>query len=270
MRKTLTGLLLFLSFLLTGCIEFNLKVELNPDGSGTITEEVLFSTKMAEMIESLSQMGGEAENAEEFNPLDMEELKSRETEYGEGVTLVKAEEIERKSMKGYSAVYRFKNINKLKLNDDPASRMPDDMPSQGGETEEAPFTFSFTKGNTSELVIKLNKDMQEEMMKEDIEEEQEDEENDAMFQQMKELLKDMKTTIVLKIDGDIVETNATHVDDNKITLVEFQFGKLLDMPEKFEQLKKFKPKSFDEMKEFISDVPGFKIEFNDEVKVRFK
>lgn len=261
-----------LLFLTSGCIEFNLKVKVNPNGSGTITEEVLFSQKMITMINSLSAMGGD--DAEKFEPFDMDDIKDRVSDLGEGVELIKAEKLEKKSQSGYSAVYKFKDINKLVLEDDPISLMPDDLPTQdsGEEGVDDGFTFKFTKGNPASMVITMNNDKftPEEDAEFEEEPETDDNENEMMFQQMKDLMKDMRTSIVLEIDGKIIETNATHVDDNKITLIDFDFGKLLDMPEKFEDFKKFKPKTFEEAKEFLSKIPGFKLEFNDEVSVKFR
>lgn len=261
-----------LLFVSSGCIEFNLKVKVDSNGSGTITEEVLFSQKMVSMINSLTAMGGE--DAEKFEPFSMNDIADRATEFGEGVELVKAEKLTRKTQSGYSAVYRFKDINKLVLQDDPSSLMPDNLPThdpEGGKVADG-FTFEFKKGNPAKMVISMNQDefsIEEDSEFED-ESESQDEENEMMFQQMKDMMKDMRTSIILEIDGKILETTASHVKGNKITLIDLDFGKLFDMPEKLEEFKKFKPKSFEEAKKFLSGIPGFKIEFNDEISVKFR
>ncbi len=270
MKRVLNLYLAFFALvLLSGCIEFNLKVELNPDGSGTITEEVLFSRKFMNMMESFAQMNGEKKDKDDFDLLNMNDLKKKAIDYGEDVELVKAEKLERKTMSGYSAVYKFNDINKLKVDDDPTSKMPDDLPGQDKDPGKNPFTFTFTKGNPSSLIIHMNKDV-DEMMGDFGNDEEAGDENDMMLEQMKEMLREMKTSIILEIDGDIVKTNATYLKDNKITLIDIDFGKILDQPGKFDELKKLKPKSFKEAKDFFSDVPGIKIEFNEDLEVKFK
>lgn len=267
MKRLLVMTFVFISVVfLSGCIEFNLKLELNPDGSGTITEEVLFSQKFVNMMQDFSKMGGE--EGESFKMFDPEDLKNKAGDYGEGVELVKTETLERKTMTGYSAVYRFKDINKLELKDDPVSKMPDDIPGQEEETG-SPYTFSFVKGDPSTLKIFFDPGEEEEEFESD-EEWESDDENDMMFQQVKDMMRDMKTSIVIEIDGEIVNTNATYVKDNKITLIDLNFGTLFNNPEKLEQFKKMKPKGFDKVKEFLSDVDGVKVELNKELVVKFK
>jgi hypothetical protein len=252
----------------SGCIEFNMKVKVNPDGSGTITEEVLFSQKFVQMMKSFSQMGGE--DSEPFNMFDPDDLKKKEKEFGEGVELVKSEKLERKRMTGYSAVYRFKDINKLKVEDDPASKMPEDIPGQEAEESEPPYTFTFKKGNPAPLQVHFNTDVEENFESDDENESGSDAENDMMFQQMKDMMSDMKTSIVLELGHNIVSTNATYVDDNKITLVDLNFGAIFSDPDKLEEFKKMKMKNFHQAKEFLSGIPGIKIEFNKELQVKFK
>ena len=112
---------------------------------------------MITMINSLSMMGGE--DAEKFKPFDLDEIGQRAKELGEGVDLIKAEKLERKAQFGYSAVYKFKDINKLVLEDDPVSLMPDDLPTQDSEEGEVDdgFTFEFTKYLTSNFTAHLCK-----------------------------------------------------------------------------------------------------------------
>ena len=269
MKRLLITSVTFLSLIFfSGCIEFNMKVKLNPDGSGTITEEVLFSQKFVQMMESFSQMGDS--DSEVFNMFDPDDLKEKAKDFGEGVELVKSEKLERKKMTGYSAVYRFRDINKLKVEDNPASKMPEDIPGQEETGNEPPYTFTFKKGNPATLQIHFNPGEEENLDIEDENESESDTENDMMFQQMKEMMSDMKTSIVLEIGGKIIKTNATYVDDNKITLVDLNFGAIFDEPGKLEEFKKMKPKSFHEAKEYLSGIPGIKIEFNKELEVKFK
>ena len=92
----------------------------------------------------------------------------------------------------------------------------------------------------------------------------------ADFENMVKFMKDMKAKVEIKIDGKIVNTNATHVDGNTITLFDIDFGQLLSDKEKLEQFKKFNPDSFEEVKKLVKDIPGIKVELNKEVFVEFE
>ena len=87
--------------------------------------------------------------------------------------------------------------------------------------------------------------------------------------QLKQILKDLKMTLSLEINGKIEETNATFVDGSKITLFEIDFGKLIDNPEKFKEFTKVHPNSLDELKKIVKGIPGIKIEINEPMMVKF-
>jgi hypothetical protein len=83
-------------------------------------------------------------------------------------------------------------------------------------------------------------------------------------------MKDMKAKVEIRIEGEIVNTNATHIEGNTVTLFDIDFGQLLSDTDKLEQFKKFNPDSFEEVKKLVKDIPGIKVELNKEVFIEFE
>jgi hypothetical protein len=68
------------AFALAGCIEIETVVRVNPDGSGTITERLVMSNEIVQMI---SEMAPDGQPAELLNE---QELMDAAPGFGEGVT----------------------------------------------------------------------------------------------------------------------------------------------------------------------------------------
>ncbi|MBN1521490.1 MAG: hypothetical protein JW928_03065 [Candidatus Aureabacteria bacterium] len=277
--------------LMSGCIDSNTVIKIKPDGSGTIEETVLMSKEMVaqmtmmtqQMQQQMQQSGMEtgegADPSEEaFNMFDENKLKEKASQIGEGVTYVSGEEFETETQKGYKAVFAFEDINKIKINQNPGESVPQG-PGGSGKKEEY-VTFQFTEGKPSSLIITQpvvqpeaedfgGPEEAEEM--EEIDKSDEDmEASDMMENPMAQMFKGMRMAIAIEVDGDIIETNATHREGNIITLMEMDFGKILENPEKFKEFSKVNPKSVEESKELMKDIPGIKVELNESVEIKFE
>jgi hypothetical protein len=77
-------------------------------------------------------------------------------------------------------------------------------------------------------------------------------------------------TISLEFNGEIVETNASYVDDSKVTMLDIDFSEILKNKESLELFKKNPPDNLDEMKAIVENIPGMKVEFKKPVIVKFK
>ena len=86
----------------------------------------------------------------------------------------------------------------------------------------------------------------------------------------KQMFKGLKFSVSLIVDGTLVKTNTPHVKGNTLTVIAVDFDKLLENPEKFAELAKKQPKTVEDMKKVLKDVPG--ITFNPEptTTVEFK
>ena len=87
---------------------------------------------------------------------------------------------------------------------------------------------------------------------------------------MKELFKDMGVKVSLVIDGTIIKTNATYRNKSELTFMEMHFGKILENKEVFDKVSAAEPKTIEEIKGLVKDLPGLKIEMNNPVVVEFK
>lgn len=263
--KKLKSILLFaiVSIFITGCIEYNVKVKVNPDGSGTVRETVVLGKGLVEMLNAFAEWD---EDGEEFDLYNEDDLRKQEYHYGEGVKFVEGKKINDKGREGYTATYRFNDIRKLKIEDDPDKKVPSDF-SMEEAAEEQPITFSFSEGDYSTLTIHLADDFEPGDFSFGQDEEDADIENKEVFEDM---LEDLRISIKIEVNGDILETNAAYVNDSEITLMEFDMGKILDDPEQFEYLKNKNPQTKDEAKELVEEIPGLKVELETQIDIKFK
>lgn len=286
-------LIIAVAFVLSGCIDDTISVTVRPDGSGTIEETILmgneFIEMMQEMSKSLSEEGkektGQAPARNDAKSRDavvtgmMEKAKMSAKDFGEGVSLVSVKPARSDSASGYTAVYAFKDIGKVMLNQNPGSKTPlNDKDKEkdrgvGGKDASGKDTirFVFTKGSPARLSVHMpppkpaDRDEKEETAPK---EPAKDDPN--AIEMMKAIFKGMRVSIVLTVDGDIVKTNATHRSGRKITLIEMDFGRLISHAELLKKIDREKPQSLEEMKTALKNVEGLKLEFEDPVVVDFR
>lgn len=258
-----TLLFLFTAIFITGCIEYNVKVKVNPDGSGSVRETVIMGKGLIDMLNAFAEWD---EDSEKFELYDEEELREQAFQFGEGVEFVEGKEIKDKGREGYTAIYRFADITKLRIEDNPDKKMSSDLLMEDTE-EEQPITFNFKKGDYSTLTINLADEFEPEDFNFDLDDEDAEIEDEEAF---KNMLKDLRISIRIDINGDIIQTNASYVDDTEITLMEFDMGEILDDPKQFEYLKNKKPQTKEEAKELLEEIPGLKVEFETKVNIKFK
>ncbi len=266
--------------LLAGCFSSLWTINLKRDGSGTIRMEY----KMDKQVMSMAQgMGGSSAGIPSTSRelLDEESLDEMAAQMGPGVRLISAEALDDTGQFiGYTALFEFDDINGLKI--DPMEEAPD-----GGEldsdTEELPFTFSFTRGATSKLVVLLN---QEDDSDEDFEDEYdeyddeyysedyevpeaEQEQTEQMLEMMKPFFRSMAFGVEIIIEGDISSTNATHRDGNRITLINMDMDKIIDNDALFMDVVNSEDMQDEKMQARLEEV-GLQIEAQEEVFVHFR
>ncbi len=244
----------------SGCLKVNTKVNFNKDGSGTVEETVLMSDAVvALMKEFMSSFQDSTTTSEEFKLFKENELIEKSIEYGEGVEYVSGEEIKIDGWEGYKAVYSFDDINQVTLSTDPNEKI------ESGTTEKKEhFTFTFTPGAVSELII-----TRPDIIPEDLDMDSEVEsENTQLDDQIIKLMDGMQVKISLEFEEDVVETNAQYVDGSEVILFDIDFGKLLKNKQSLELLKNDPPKSLDDMKAMMEIVPEIKIDLQKQIKIK--
>ncbi len=297
MKKSGWSLLAILTlFTLVGCLQNNTVIKLNPDGSGTIEETVMMSKVVIKqmedmansMMEQMTAGMGQTEQNEEgqveqepngFNIFDETKLSENADDMGEGVTYLSGEKISNDKFEGYKAIYNFMDINNLSINQNPGDKA---SLGQGGdaavqENQREDVTFHFTKGEPSELTIRLpvskNENSTEaELSKPDTAEgiQASEQQTEMMMNQMKMMFEGMKIAMSIEVQGDIVETNATHREGSRITLMEMDFSKLLQLPEQFKEFAQTNTTSLMDAKKLLKNIPGIKVDLNKEISMKIK
>ena len=260
--------------LLAGCMEIETVVRVNPDGSGTITERRVMSNEIMDMMREMAPAG---EPVEFYNE---QELRDAATGFGEGVTYVSAENVETDFGKGYTAHYAFTDVNRIRIGQDPGDKMPDGGMTEGGETpDEGDFTtFTMQPGNPATLVIHwpVDKNGAEsvviagEVSADEPAAQQSPEEQEAAMEMMKMAFKDMRMSMHVEVAGQVVDSNATHLDGNRVTLVDFAFAELLDSEEAMKTMASSNNQNLADMKELMALIPGLKMELEPEISIVFE
>ena len=261
-------------FFLAGCFQVSTVVRVNPDGSGTVVETMLLSKKMiAKMNEMMQGFAGESGAKPE--PIDMFEpakLKAQAAGMGEGVTYLSGKKTETAEYSGYTATYAFKDINKLRLN----QQSGESAGAAGGKAPSLPVLFHFSNGSPATLTIEQPKEKQPTKTAEAPEAGGEASQaakgtiSDEEAKQMAEMFMGMKMTLAVEVNGTIVETNATHRDGKRITIVDFDLAKFGSSLPQMEKLKLLKGSSAADAMELMKDFPGMKMDLNDKLKVVFR
>lgn len=271
--KIIYRLILFFSFLilLNGCIEVRTLVSVNPDGSGEFEETVLLSKEITDL---LSQFSSDSTGNNSFKLFNEEELIDKAKNYGEDVKYISGEMISERNKEGYKAVYSFKNLNDLKINENPGSRIPD----ESGAMEEVPenIVFKFVKGNPSEIKIFMPDKYSKNEENNEVEKTDSAHGEDSLgntgseLEKMKFFLKDMLISVDLKINGSIKETNASYVENSKITLLKIDFNEVLNDSLSLQKIENTQPENVEALKKIIKDVHGIKIELQNPVEIKFE
>jgi hypothetical protein len=268
---------------LTACIEVSTVVKVNPDGSGFIEEKVLISRLVMEqfggMIQGMAEgFGATQEGAFEFPGLfDEAQLQAKASQFGQGVQYVSGEELISDTGEGYRAVYYFPDINLLRIDQNPGEKMGDNSLASLGSVPEQVLTFQLEPGNPNNLIARMPRASQESGSDETESplgsfslNEAAPDLNPQMLAMFKNLFQDMRMAMYLQIRGSITATNATHLDGSTITIMELDFGELLADPSFFSELQSAQITSLEDAQTFLQDMPGIKMDLNDELIIEFQ
>jgi len=267
MKKLFISLASAISALvLSSCFQHEMTITLNKDGSGTLVEESRMSGAMLAMLGQFAAGLGDEEGAAQDPTADLlseENANERAKQLGEGVTVAKIEPVEVGDAKGARVTYAFKDINQLKVDlGSGMNSLPSGDAAEEEEKKENPIDLNYQDGK---LTVKMPKP-------EKPEDAQEVEAPDEQaMEMMKQMFTDMKMSIKLVIAPGIEDTNASHRDGDTITLMEMDFGKLIEDPENFKKLAATQNEDDPAvMMEALKDVDGVKIETQPEFTVSVK
>ena len=271
--KVLTATTSIIILLLTGCIDYSSTVIVNPDGSGTIEETILLDESITQILASFMQdFGDSAKNESDFDLFTEEEIVDNAAQMGEGVKYISSKKIENGGKEGYTAVYQFDDITKLKLTDDPSEKIPSGelmIPETGEDNDN--ITFTFKKGNVSILNVLLPESEYDSLdfAMNPTGDDSTAEESSSIDEETRMILKGLKISMKFEIIGNIIETNAAYLENNTISLFEIDFEKLLENPDKLKEFQKIQAGSIQQAKEILKNIPGLKLEPEEKVTIKF-
>ena len=163
MRSFRLLLVAALCAVLWGCIENDTVIHVKPDGNGTIEETVMMSDSMMQSMQAFSQgLGGAVAGGKDktksgdYDPVRemIKQASAQAGQFGPDVKFVSADPVKKDGMSGYKAIYEFKDINKLMVNQNPGGKM-DKSGNGKSEKKGEMIRFNFVKGPQSTLTITL-------------------------------------------------------------------------------------------------------------------
>ncbi|MHB8108921.1 MAG: hypothetical protein ACYDHW_02685 [Syntrophorhabdaceae bacterium] len=257
-------------FTICGCIQDNVVIKLNPDGSGTIVETIM-SNMFKDMMqkECGKDCPSEDDIAAELAKETMRLAKDNAGEFGKNVRLVSVKPARTNKAAGSTAVYSFDDINKISINKDPLTRTSGYFRDRGRDDNN--INFSFKKGTPAQLKITM---FPEEWLNRQMGPDKEDPEDKDDFENMdaetKELIRSGRVQVAIEINGDILKSNASYQADKKITLIDVSFENVPENDSMLNKLQKKPPRSIKEYKEAIKGAKDFKLELTCPVIIEFQ
>ncbi len=272
-------------FTLSGCLQNEVTVNVKSDGTGTVVEETLLSAQMSAMLGGLGGLAPEGQ-APQKDPLEEmfgeDAAKKKAAKMGEGVTFQKVEKLDQEGKKGARITYAFKDINKLQLRLDAGT---DAMQGAGAGmpgADAAAAEVEAAKAKSEPIRFQKAGDKLTVMMpKPDVKpgEDKPAEIPDAAAEMAKDpqaeamakaMFADMKVAVRLVVEPGIAETDATHVDGNKVTLMEMNFGELMQNAEGMKVLEQMENKKPEELADMLKGIKGVKVETKEKVTIEIK
>lgn len=262
------------SIFLFGCFQTETVIRLKPDGSGVVEETFLLSKDFLESFQEIMK-GFDETGKEKPDPIQgmIKEARARENQYGPEVKFVSATPLKTETQGGYKAVYAFKDINKLKINQNPGKKTEKPGGVDPLPTKEENILFHLSKGAVSTLTVTMPESKDKEKKETGVQKKETLDKGPAdpkVLEQMRTIFKDMGIRIAIEIEGTIIKTNATYRKKSVLTLVELHFGKLIENKDIFEKVAAAQPKTIEEAKELVKGIEGLKIEMVNPVVVEFK
>jgi hypothetical protein len=252
---------------MSGCIDQSKIVEVNKDGTATVTETTFMSQEMINMMNGIGQSMGGNSNAVPANPLlDKAKYTAEAMRMGEGVKLASIKELkEANKGPGVEVKYTVEDISKIRV-------APGDLkekgPIAGGSSDF--ITFDMVKGDIPKLTIHLPFETKARTA-----DAKAPQQTAGELSMIKQMLKDMRISLKVKLNGEIVKSNGAYIDMDPVTkkqqaivLYDIGFSKMLD-DNTYNALLSLQdqPRSL-LLKELAKN--GMKIETADKVEVEFK
>ncbi len=258
-----------LAVVLSGCFHLSSLLTVRPDGSATLRDEVTLSGFALMALQNAAEAGGD-EPREMF---EREAFEARAEALGEGVQLVSFEPAE----DGYVAVYAVPDVRRLRYTtpDVPGDEGDGESRSMG---ERLDLSFAFDEADPATLRIVVPKPEADKpeaptpdadgMVK--TEEAVDPADQARMLGMLREFFADARMTVSVAVEGDVVETNAAHVDGSTVTVFDLPFAAVFEVLEDHPELMTGERPDPDAAYEMLQGAEGVRMERPGTVRVRFR
>jgi hypothetical protein len=255
------------SALLAGCFQSSTLVKLNPDGSGTVEQTITMSAEALKQLESFgSSMGGDKNKGKTSEPFSLDEAKAAAAKMGTGVTFVSADKIDTPDHKGMKAVYAFKDIRTLSLNE---MNAPGGTDMGGKQDKPMSLTFAQLPNGHALLTIKNDTDATQAKPKAGTDAGQTPfggMDSAQAMEMMKSMFAGMKIDFAIQV-GHLVKTNIPYVTGSTVTVLSMDFDQVLSNPSALDKMQK--AGSMADTKAALKGVKGIKVALDPELTIEF-
>ncbi len=268
--RPLSVLLAALGALLGGCVDVDTLIQVRTDGSGTVTRTVMVSERLVAPLRALTEgLGGDDGPRQSLVMPDESALADRAEAMGPGVRVLDVEERRGDEAEGYVARYAFDDVRGLRINQNPGDLTPAAGAVAGRLGGAEHITFDFSPGPPAELTVRFPERDGTAVEPRPPGDRSDAPGADALRAQLGSLFKGLRVAMAVQVEGIVLETDATHRDGPRVTLMAIDFEELLSAPEYLDELAERRPRSLEEAKELLRDFPGIKLELAPVIRIRF-
>jgi len=289
-----------------GCVKNKVVVQVKPDGSGNILVTRVISPAMVQMVEgqmkqltaSMDKLGpdvpDEVRRRATQDPFFNEESLSNEaSQYGAGVTYVKARKYDEGGSRGAVIQYAFTNVGQLRLSRKPAGRRAMGGPGGGEDEGNGVYRFAFRKGTPCVLTVQVP-EMPPRAAKDDAPAPDAKREiparereqimavlgkplnlkgDEGMDEIMRRMMKDMEVSLSVEVLGQVAKSTAAHPypgKANRFVLIKMDMNQMMNAPA-FKRLSQSAMGAMDEeeMTTFMLTAPGALLDTNRSIRIEF-
>jgi hypothetical protein len=247
-----------------GCFQVGMTIAVNGDGSGTLNQRLLFTTAAVNQFRGLSILGGG--NGRTFDPVSEEQARGAAATLGPGVTYVTSTPIDTSAGQGRDITYAFTDINQLRLSETPPAFGGARVRSQAlGNTD--PVSFALTRQPSGTALLRINVPRPTMPNGDSLSPTGRNQLSVDQMEMFKQMLVGARISIAVQPSGRLVRTSSPFVDGQTVTLLDVSLDQLLDdaVVSKLQQAK-----TESDAKAILANVPGVKINFDQEVTIEFQ
>jgi hypothetical protein len=272
-------LALVCAVLSAGCFSSDSIINVQADGTGTITNTILLKTSTMEMLNTFGSVaaGDDKDKKDELaaaakDPFGETRMRAAASEMGQGVTFQSLQPLKKEGWEGVKVVYAFKDISKVKFN------MRSDSAVAMSESAPEVMTFKFAPASALApakltIVMPLEKALKDAKRGSASKPATMDDSamGKALLEQFKTMFDGLRASVVVEVAGPIVKTNADHVAGSSITLLALDFGQLMNSGADFETFGAITDGTMPlaEAREKLKNTKGLVMSLQPEVNVEF-